>query len=134
MHRQPLVLVVDDDPDLLLLVSEELADGGFRVLEAENGRAALAVLESVTPDAIVSDVMMPDMDGVDLYWAVQNRPDLSAIPFIFLTALRPGDGDERLSACTRAVRSPKPIDFDGLIDLVGSLTADMTADPVRNHA
>ena len=122
MDSQPLVMVVDDDPDLLFLITEELADAGYRIQEATNGREALDAMDSQAPDAIVSDVMMPDMDGVDLYWAVQDKPDLRDVPFIFLTALRPGMGDARLLDCSRALRSPKPIDFDELIRQLSTLT------------
>ncbi len=57
------VLVVDDDPDIRMLVAFPLEDSGFVVRQARDGEAALVALESKAPDAMVLDVMMPGTDG-----------------------------------------------------------------------
>jgi DNA-binding response OmpR family regulator len=57
------VLVVDDDPDIRMLVAFALEDSGYSVRQAGDGEAALAALASKAPDAMVCDVMMPGMDG-----------------------------------------------------------------------
>ncbi len=62
LHK-PLVLVVDDDITMRLLMREALEQGGFDVIEAGDGLAALATCEQETPDAVLLDVMMPGMDG-----------------------------------------------------------------------
>lgn len=79
------ILVVDDNPgicDLLVgLLSRE-----YRVLTAEDGLQALSILESRTPDLIISDVMMPVIDGQELCRRIKDRHDTKSIPFILLTA------------------------------------------------
>ena len=79
------VLVVDDNPqirDLLVdLLSEE-----YQVITAEDGMHALAELEKKIPDLIISDVMMPYIDGQDLCRRVKERRDTANVPFILLTA------------------------------------------------
>lgn len=80
------ILAVEDDPSILQIVALLLEDEGFKVLQASNGEAALAVLETFRPDLIISDVMMPGMDGFDLYEHVRQQPGFAQIPFIFLTA------------------------------------------------
>jgi two-component system sensor histidine kinase/response regulator len=82
----PLILVVEDDLALLEGVSELLKLSNYRVLTATNGREALAVLDQHRPDLIVSDIMMPEMDGYAFHAAVREQPDMFTIPFIFLTA------------------------------------------------
>ena len=83
---KPLILVVEDDLALLEGVRELLELSEYKVLTAANGREALDVLEKKQPDLIVSDIMMPEMDGYQFHEKVSAQPELSAIPFIFLTA------------------------------------------------
>ncbi|MCK5052811.1 MAG: response regulator, partial [Anaerolineales bacterium] len=83
---KPLILVVEDDLALLEGVRELLELTDYSVLTAANGREALDVLETQCPDLIVSDIMMPEMDGYQFHEKVSEQPELSAIPFIFLSA------------------------------------------------
>jgi two-component system sensor histidine kinase/response regulator len=82
----PLILVVEDDLALLEGVSELLKLSDYRVLTATNGREALDLLDENRPNLIVSDIMMPEMDGYAFHAAVRERPEMYTIPFIFLTA------------------------------------------------
>jgi two-component system sensor histidine kinase/response regulator len=82
----PLILVVEDDLALLEGVSELLKLSDYGVLTATNGVEALEILKDNRPDLIVSDIMMPEMDGYAFHEAVRERPDMYTIPFIFLTA------------------------------------------------
>lgn len=83
-HRR--LLLIDDDPNLILLVRDYLEFRGYEVITAENGRAALEVLEQETPDMIICDVMMPEMDGYSLVKAIRDDPKTSWIPVLFLSA------------------------------------------------
>lgn len=85
---QSKILIVEDDPSLLEGIRAILELDGYTVLSAENGLQALDILrrEAVCPDLIVSDIMMPYMDGVELLQAVRDEHRWIAIPFIFLTA------------------------------------------------
>jgi DNA-binding NarL/FixJ family response regulator len=80
------LLLVDDDPNLILLVKDYLEFQGYEVITAENGREALEVLEIHTPDMIICDVMMPEMDGYTLIEKVRQDNRTSWIPFMFLSA------------------------------------------------
>ena len=80
------ILVVEDIPPLLAGIEAVLEAEGYTIFTAGNGLEALEVLESVRPDLIVADIMMPKMDGYALYEAVRNRPEWTPIPFVFLTA------------------------------------------------
>jgi CheY-like chemotaxis protein len=62
-QRTATVLVVDDDPDIRLLIEDLLAFEGYRILTAENGADALHVVEGIRPDVILLDINMPVMDG-----------------------------------------------------------------------
>lgn len=79
------VLLVEDNVELLNLTRESLVEW-FRVLKASNGREALEVLAKESVDIIVSDVMMPEMDGLELCCKVKSNIDYSHIPVVLLTA------------------------------------------------
>jgi DNA-binding NarL/FixJ family response regulator len=80
------LLLIDDDPNLILLVKDYLEFRGYDVVTAENGREALQVLEQQTPDMIICDVMMPEMDGYSLVSTIRSDPKTSWIPVLFLSA------------------------------------------------
>jgi DNA-binding NarL/FixJ family response regulator len=84
--NQKKLLLIDDDPNLILLVKDYLEFRGYEVITAENGREALEVLESSTPDMIICDVMMPEMDGYSLVSTIRSEPKTSWIPVLFLSA------------------------------------------------
>jgi len=80
------ILIVEDNRDLCEALQEILSFDGYAVITASNGTDALGKMQTVTPDLIVSDIAMPQMDGFAFFQAVRARPDWMTIPFIFLTA------------------------------------------------
>ncbi len=82
---KPVILIVDDDPEILVLLSEFL-HAGYNIISAVNGLEAYDKVLSHKPDLIVSDVMMPEMDGIDLCCKLRDNFDTSHLPIILLTA------------------------------------------------
>lgn len=81
------ILVIDDEDDIRKLIQTCLEImGGWEVLTAKSGSEGLLVAESVNPDAILLDVMMPEMDGTDTFKKLQANPATKHIPVILLTA------------------------------------------------
>lgn len=80
------LLLIDDDPNLILLVKDYLEFRGYEVITAENGEEALDVLEQQTPNMIICDVMMPAMDGYTFVQHIRENKQLSWIPVMFLSA------------------------------------------------
>jgi two-component system sensor histidine kinase/response regulator len=85
--RPTTILLVDDDDAILDGTSDLLRLYGYNVITAVNGRQALDMMETCLPDLVVADIMMPDMNGYELFEAVRQRQEWAAIPFIFLSAL-----------------------------------------------
>ncbi|MEN8248301.1 MAG: response regulator [Bacteroidota bacterium] len=81
----PIVLVIDDNPDIRKFV-KSLLEREYSILEAEDGEKGLEVIKIETPDLIISDVMMPGIDGIELCKRVRNNDSSSHIPVILLTA------------------------------------------------
>jgi len=83
MGKKPSILLVDDDPQLIRLVRANLESVGYRVLVAMDAHSALKLVEMETPDMIILDIMLPEIDGYEL---CQRIREFSAIPIIMLTA------------------------------------------------
>ncbi len=79
------LLAVDDSRLVLQIIRDFFTPRGFEVLEASDGAEALRRLSDAAPDAIVSDVLMPEMDGWSLFHEVRTRPSTADVPFVFLT-------------------------------------------------
>jgi Response regulator containing a CheY-like receiver domain and an HTH DNA-binding domain len=83
---QKRLMLVDDDPNLVLLVRDYLEFRGYDVVTAENGVMALEILEDELPDLIICDIMMPEMDGYTLVKKVREDSRTVGIPVLFLSA------------------------------------------------
>ena len=80
------ILIIEDETAIRELISELLFLEDFEVVEAANGKEGIAIAQSVLPDLIICDVMMPEIDGHGVLQALQKNPQTVSIPFIFLTA------------------------------------------------
>jgi diguanylate cyclase (GGDEF)-like protein len=89
------ILIVDDVPDNIRILSKMLADEGHDISASTNGQEALMITESVLPDLILLDVMMPGMDGYAICAALKANPRLKSIPVIFVTALSDTEDETR---------------------------------------
>lgn len=119
MPREPVVLVVENDPDLRELTQMGLSRAGMVVVSATDGRHALQLREVVRPDVIVSEMVMPVMDGLAFLREHAGRPD--AAPVVALSSLRPYLVRAReLGADATLV---KPFDLTRLIAVVRELAA-----------
>lgn len=112
------ILLVEDDPTLLEVLATVLDLEEFRVATAPGGAAALAEATAHPPDAVVCDVGMPDIDGVEVCHRLKADPTTAAVPVILLTAT-PAEADRAAAAevgCARWLT--KPFSALELIDLL----------------
>ncbi len=112
--RGPLVLVVDDDPQVREVVRINLELEGYAVREAANGEEGLAALEEEAPDLILLDVMMPQVDGWEMLRRVQERHGVGSIPVVMFS----GQLDVGSEAAARGAQGfvGKPFDLRALIE------------------
>lgn len=85
VHQKPTLLVVEDNPDIIEYISSSL-DDSFTVLKGKNGREGMNIALEKVPDIIVSDIMMPEMDGIEMVKVLKQDVRTSHIPIILLTA------------------------------------------------
>ena len=110
------ILVVEDNEDSRVLLESLLEANGYEVESAENGKIALALATHRPPDLIISDILMPEMDGYVLCRAVKADEQLRAIPFIFYTATYTDPSDEKLAMDLGASRFiVKPMEIDAFL-------------------
>jgi len=114
------ILIVEDNDSLRIGICEMLTLEGFSVLAARNGVEAVKLLKSNLPELILSDVMMPEMDGFDFYSEVRTHPELFSVPFLFLTART--DPEDSLRGRTLGADDylTKPISRDELVTTIRS--------------
>lgn len=92
-RKAPTILVVDDEIMIALSVAEHLADEGFHVLVAHDGRQALDMARDERPDAVVTDHMMPRMSGLEFALELRKDAALSRVPVVLTSAVPPGNPD-----------------------------------------
>jgi len=92
-----IVLVVEDEINSRMLLSKILAANGYKVIEASNGIEALKKIQISRPDIIISDIMMPEMDGFQFCRELRKNETLKDIPLIFYTAIYKDEEDEKLA-------------------------------------
>jgi len=114
------LLLIDDDPNLILLVKDYLEFRGYNVDTAENGREALEVLDNLVPDMIICDVMMPEMDGYTLVKHIREEAVTNRIPVLFLSAK--GQSQDRVKGLNEGadVYMSKPFEPEELVAQVES--------------
>src|SRR6476660_3088536 len=112
------ILLVDDDPDLLKLISLRLTSAGYRVRTADSGETALATIAVERPATVVTDLRMPGIDGLQLFQAIHRQHP--ALPVIILTAH--GTIPDAVSATQRGVFGylTKPFDSQELLQKVAA--------------
>jgi two-component system cell cycle response regulator DivK len=114
-EEKSTILYVEDNPDNRLLVKRILMAENYKLLEATNAAQAINLLETTTPDLILMDINMPDMDGYTLTTKIRSMPGLARVPILALTAnVMRGDKEKTLEAgCDGYIQ--KPLDVDQLV-------------------
>lgn len=123
---QTCVLVVDDEPIGREMMAENLAIEGYRVMEADSGEAAWALIEAMPEhfDAILLDRLMPDMDGIEVLRRMKTRPEMMHLPVIMQTGMT-GENDllDGIKAGAYYYLT-KPFSADTLLAIVAAATRD----------
>ncbi|MBU0661612.1 response regulator, partial [Patescibacteria group bacterium] len=91
------ILIVDDNEDVRMILKKTLESNGYSVKDASNGKEALKAAKESPPDIIISDILMPVMDGFQLCREMKADEILKKIPFVFYTATYTDEKDEELA-------------------------------------
>lgn len=118
-NKVTTILVVDDEYLIADILSFALEDEGFSVVTASNGRKGLDALDRVKPALIITDFMMPAMDGLEFATAVRALPSLLQVPIILISGAQAHIGMQRPDLFDAVL--PKPFNIDAIIAEVRKL-------------
>jgi len=114
------ILVVDDSDDTREMMTKLLELESFTVITAEDGRAGLSKAHSEHPDLIITDINMPNLNGIEMIKMLREQPDFSKVPIMAITAYGNGVAREALEAGANRATT-KPIEFTSLINGIKEL-------------
>src|SRR5690349_785663 len=120
--KQGYLLIVEDVPDILRLLEETLKFKGYNAVTARNGQEALDRIQQERPALIITDIMMPKLDGFGLVHRLRINPETRNIPVIFLTATYVALEDKAFAlniGVTRFIE--KPVDFERFLQTIDTL-------------
>lgn len=118
MLKDKLVLIVDDEPGLLVATKAGLTDRGFRVESAEGAEQAMTAIRSLKPSIVVSDLVMPGINGFELFQEVRKHADFKTLPFVFLTGIDDYYAKKFGKDIGGAAYVTKPVDLDELEQII----------------
>jgi DNA-binding NarL/FixJ family response regulator len=126
------LLLVDDEPGLRQAVQAYLEDDGFTVHAASNAQEGWDLLQRISPDLVISDIMMPQVDGYQFLKQVREDPRFQSLPVVFLTAR--GMTSDRIQGYNAGCDAylSKPFDPDELVAIVSNLLERRTAAKVAD--
>lgn len=112
LSKKATILVIDDEPLVRLTIEGLFIQENLELIFAENGTSGLALAQSVLPDAILLDLMMPDIDGYEICRRMRSNPDLAEVPIIMITAI--DNREARLAGLNAGVDDFLTKPFDSL--------------------
>lgn len=117
-QRDPVILAVDDDDAVLAALERILGRAGYKVLGVEHPERALELLDDLTPDLILLDVLMPGMSGYELCARIREREALEYVPVVFVTVLGRPEDRARAFAAGAADVVEKPFEVEEVVEVV----------------
>ncbi len=122
---QAYLLLVEDDPDILILLQTTLMFNGYRVLTARNGYEGLEAIEKERPQIVIADIMMPKLDGFGLVNRMRIHPETRDIPVVIITATYIAPEDREFAQNIGATRFiQKPINLEDFLETVRQLVEE----------
>jgi CheY-like chemotaxis protein len=122
MDTAKALLVVEDAPEVRQMLDQILRLNGYEVTTAQNGVEALAAIEKQQPELIVTDILMPKMDGFSLIYRLRTDAKTRNIPVVFLTATYVSADDKDFATTIGATRFlQKPIDTHDFLEMIVEL-------------
>ena len=118
---KPKILVVDGDEALLEAISAALVDAGYEVACARDGFEALRDLKKVHPDALIADVVLSKLDGLDLTRALRSQPETAGVPVIFISQKTQRDTVEEARRLGAKKFIAKPFDMANLLQCLAAV-------------
>jgi DNA-binding response OmpR family regulator len=119
---QDYLLIVEDEPDILKLLDATLTFKGYRVISAKNGKEGMEAIQMKRPAIVITDIMMPKLDGFGLVHRMRINPETRDIPVVFITATYVTREDQEFALNIGATRFiQKPVDLEKFLVTIAEL-------------
>lgn len=115
------ILIVEDTVALLEQITEVLKMEGYKITSASNGQSALTVLKKIKPDGIITDLLMPKMDGFEFITRVRQQASWAGIPIMVFSAMPAHENEIKVLALGATLYLKKPSNIETLIRAVNTL-------------
>ncbi len=112
------ILIVDDEPHITKMLASRLKANGYRIITAENGKEGLQKVKDEQPELVLLDIMMPEMDGHEVLYALKKEEETKSIPVIMVTAKGQIEDVEKSSGMGATDYVVKPFNPVVLLDKV----------------
>jgi len=112
------ILVIDDDPDMVTIISMLLKTNGHKPIGASGGKEGLKIARDILPDLILLDIMMPDIDGFEVLRELRLDSSTKEIPVIFVSAMSSAENEERAKQMGAQAYITKPYQPDKFMDTI----------------
>jgi DNA-binding response OmpR family regulator len=122
------ILVIDDEPFILMMIEDKLVRGGFRVITSRQSVGAVDLVRKERPSLVVLDWMMPEVSGIEVVEAMKADPELASIPILMLTAKGQSDDERQGLGAGVARYYTKPFSPKLLLEDIRTLLG-VTAEP-----
>lgn len=122
--RDRLILLIDDSKAVRSIMGDGLKRAGFRVEIAANGEEGLEMLDSVVPDVVLMDLIMPGLNGVELYKKIQSRPALSNVPIVVMSCVSDRVVMQRMIQDGIAAYVTKPIGINNMVQVLKRILSE----------
>jgi CheY-like chemotaxis protein len=123
------ILIVDDDPGVRASLLMVLKFADYEVYEASSGAEALVLAETQSPDLIISDINMPDLDGIQTVEALRRLPHVRELPVIFISGLASEEHRRRIAVLGAAELLSKPFSIQELMEMIGKCLKEGSSEP-----
>lgn len=126
---QRTILLADDSPTIRRLVTQTFADGNFRVVEVNNGDAAIRTFEDIRPSVVLADIYMPGKNGYQVCSYVRSHPELGSTPVVLLVGAFDAFDQDSAKQAGATASITKPFEPGALIELVKSVIGPEREEP-----
>jgi len=114
----PKILVIDDEPFILMMIEDKLGRAGYDVVTSRQSRGSMELIRKIRPDLIILDWMMPEISGIEICKEIKSDPDLANIPVFMLTAKGQEDDEKTGFRCGVDRYITKPFSPRLLLEMV----------------
>ncbi len=121
------ILVVEDEPEIRILVKTILEKAGYSVVEAEDGEAALRLVNEEEPDLVLLDVMIPGIEGWEVCRRIRENEATRRLPIIMVTVRTTDEDIQRSVECGANAHINKPFDQRELLDTIKKLLGETSS-------